>query len=215
MDYRWRKHPDYRVYLVTDRELCLGRPLEEVVLRAVAGGATMVQLREKQADSRDFLELTRLLVRELHGRGVPLIVNDRADIALAGGAAGLHVGQSDLPPRDARAIMGADAIIGLSVENMTQLEEAQTLDVDYLGVSPIWATPTKTDTARPWGLDGLSQARRHSRLPLVAIGGIHAGNAAQVVAAGADGLAVVSEICSAPDPEKAAHFLRGLFAEAK
>lgn len=215
MDYRWRKHPDYRVYLVTDRELCLGRPLEEVVLRAVAGGATMVQLREKQADSRDFLELTRLLVRELHGRGVPLIVNDRADIALAGGAAGLHVGQSDLPPRDARAIMGADAIIGLSVENMTQLEEAQTLDVDYLGVSPIWATPTKTDTARPWGLDGLSQARRHSRLPLVAIGGIHAGNAAQVVAAGADGLAVVSEICSAPDLEKAAHFLRGLFAETK
>ncbi len=101
----WRERPDWRVYLVTDRELCLGRPLEDVVLRAVAGGATMVQLREKEASSRDFLALTRLLVRELHGRGVPLVVNDRADIALAGGAAGLHVGQSDLPPADARALV--------------------------------------------------------------------------------------------------------------
>ena len=90
----WRERPDWRVYLVTDRELCLGRPLEDVVLRAVAGGATMVQLREKEASSRDFLALTRLLVRELHGRGVPLVVNDRADIALAGGAAGLHVGRA-------------------------------------------------------------------------------------------------------------------------
>ena len=122
----WRERPDWRVYLVTDRELCLGRPLEDVVLRAVAGGATMVQLREKEASSRDFLALTRLLVRELHGRGVPLVVNDRADIALAGGAAGLHVGQSDLPPADARALMGPDALIGLSVENMAQLEAAQT-----------------------------------------------------------------------------------------
>lgn len=207
----WRERPDWRVYLVTDRELCLGRPLEDVVLRAVAGGATMVQLREKEASSRDFLALTRLLVRELHGRGGPLVVNDRADIALAGGAAGLHVGQSDLPPADARALMGPDALIGLSVENMAQLEAAQTWDVDYLGISPVWATPTKTDTAEPWGLDGLAEAGKRSRLPLVAIGGIHAGNAAEVIAAGADGLAVVSEICSAPDPEAAARFLRGLF----
>lgn len=208
---QWREHPDYRVYLVTDRALCLGRPLENVALQAVAGGATMVQLREKNASSREFLALTRLLARELHRRGVPLIVDDRADIALAGGAAGLHVGQSDLPPEDARALMGPDAIIGLSVENMAQLEAAQTLDVDYLGVSPIWSTPTKTDTAPPWGLDGLADARQKSRLPLVAIGGIHAGNAADVIAAGADGLAVVSEICSAPDPEAAARVLRGLF----
>lgn len=144
----------------------------------------MVQLREKEASSRDFLALTRLLVRELHGRGVPLVVNDRADIALAGGAAGLHVGQSDLPPADARALMGPDALIGLSVENMAQLEAAQTWDVDYLGISPVWATPTKTDTAEPWGLDGLAEAGKRSRLPLVAIGGIHAGNAAEVIAAG-------------------------------
>ncbi len=207
----WREHPDYRVYLVTDRELCLGRPLEDVVLQAVAGGATMVQLREKEASARDFLALTRLLVRELHRRDVPLIVNDRADIALAGGAAGLHVGQKDLPPEDARALLGPDAIIGLSVENMAQLDAAQELDVDYLGVSPVWATPTKTDTAPPWGLEGLAEARKKSRLPLVAIGGIHADNAARVIAAGAHGLAVVSELCSAPAPEAAARFLRRLF----
>lgn len=207
----WRGKADYRVYLVTDRALCLGRPLEEVALAAVAGGATMVQLREKTASSREFLDLARLLVRELHPRGVPLIVNDRADIALAAGAAGLHVGQSDLPATDARAIMGPEAIIGLSVETPEQLAEAEQLDVDYVGISPVFATATKSDTAPPWGLDGLSRARAHSPMTLVAIGGIHADNASAVVRAGAHGLAVVSELCSAPDPAQAARNLRRAF----
>ena len=207
----WRTHTDYRVYLVTDRDLCLGRPLDEVVLAAVRGGAGAVQLREKHATSREFLELARLLVRELHPLGVPVLINDRADIALACGAAGLHVGQSDLPPEDARRLMGPDAIVGLSVETREELLAAERLDIDYVGLSPIFATPTKTDTHTPWGLDGLRWAREHSPLRLVAIGGIHARNASEVVAAGAHSLAVVSELCSAPDPEKAARNLLTAF----
>ncbi|WP_295639279.1 thiamine phosphate synthase [uncultured Mailhella sp.] len=207
----WRKHTDYRVYLVTDRELCLGRSLEDVVLAAVRGGTGAVQLREKQASGREFLALARALVAALQPRGIPLIINDRADIALASGAAGLHVGQSDLPPEDARRLMGPDAIVGLSVETREELLAAESLDIDYVGVSPIFATPTKTDTHEPWGLDGLRWAREHSPLTLVAIGGIHKDNAAEVVAAGAHSLAVVSELCSAPDPEKAARNLLSVF----
>ena len=203
----WRKDTDYRVYLVTDRALCLGRSLEDVVLEAVRGGAGVVQLREKDARTRDFLALARRLVDTLQPRGIPVIINDRADIALASGAAGLHVGQSDLPPEDARRLMGPDAIVGLSVETPEQLEAAALQDIDYVGLSPIFATPTKTDTARPWGLDGLRRARAASSLKLVAIGGIHFANARQVIAAGADSLAVVSEICSAPDPAYAAQCL--------
>ena len=206
----WRAYRNYGVYLVTDRELCLGRPLDEVVLAAVCGGAGAVQLREKHADSREFLALARALVSRLQPMGIPLIVNDRADIALAAGAAGLHVGQSDLPPEDARRLMGENAIIGLSVETREELLAAEKLDIDYVGISPVFATPTKTDTREPWGLSGLRWAREHSPLTLVAIGGIHRENAAAVLEAGAHSLAVVSEICSAPDPEKAAENLRAL-----
>ena len=158
----WRAYRNYGVYLVTDRELCLGRPLDEVVLAAVRGGAGAVQLREKHADSREFLALARALVSRLQPMGIPLIVNDRADIALAAGAAGLHVGQSDLPPEDARRLMGENAIIGLSVETREELLAAEKLDIDYVGISPVFATPTKTDTLAPWGLDGLRWAREHS-----------------------------------------------------
>lgn len=208
----WRLHTDYRVYLVTDRALCLGRPLDDVVLAAVRGGAGAVQLREKHASSREFLELARALAARIQPLGIPLIINDRADIALAAGAAGLHVGQSDLPPDDARRLMGKNAIVGLSVETREELLAAETYDIDYVGISPLFATPTKTDTLAPWGLDGLRWARDHSPLRLVAIGGIHRDNAAAVAEAGAHSLAVVSEICSAPDPEKAARELLTAFA---
>lgn len=207
----WRAYRNYGVYLVTDRELCLGRPLDEVVLAAVRGGAGAVQLREKHADSREFLALARALVSRLQPMGIPLIVNDRADIALAAGAAGLHVGQSDLPPEDARRLMGENAIIGLSVETREELLAAEKLDIDYVGISPVFATPTKTDTLAPWGLDGLRWAREHSPLTLVAIGGIHRENAAAVLEAGAHSLAVVSEICSADSPEEVARGLKALF----
>lgn len=195
---------DPAVYLVTDRGLARGRDLLAVVAEAVAGGAGLVQLREKHADTREFLDLARALVALLAPSGVPLLVNDRIDVALAAGADGVHLGQSDMPVPMARAMLGPDALIGLSVETPAQAREAEDLDVDYLGVSPVFATPTKADAGPAWGLDGLAGLAAWSRHVLVAIGGIGPGNAAQVVRAGAHGLAVVSAICAADSPRDAA-----------
>ena len=203
-----RPSPDLSVYLVTNRPLCLGRDLEWVVAEAVAGGATMVQLREKDCPVREFVDLARSLAVLLRPLGVPLVINDRVDVALASGAAGVHLGQTDMRATDARRILGPDAIIGLSVENMHQAREAESLDVDYYGVSPIFATPTKTDTGSPWGLDGLAGLRAATSRPLEAIGAIGPDNAADVIRAGADGVAVVSAICSADSPRDAARALR-------
>lgn len=201
---------DWRLYLVTDRGIASERSLEDVVLAAVRGGVTAVQLREKECSTREYIELGRRLKMLLAPFGVQLIVNDRVDVAMAVGAAGVHIGQSDMSYADARALLGPDAVIGLSVENMEHAAEAELLDVDYLGVSPVFATPTKTDTAPAWGLDGLRHLRAASRHVLVAIGGIDAANAADVLAAGADGIAVVSAICGAADPERAARELAGV-----
>lgn len=204
-----RRNTDYGVYLVTDRTLCRGRALTDVVAAAVAGGVTVVQLREKHVDTREFVELARVLKGLLAPRGVPLLINDRADVALACGADGVHVGQGDMHTADVRALLGHTALVGLSVETMEQVREAEALDVDYLGVSPVFATSTKTDTASPWGLDGLARLRVATECTLVAIGGIGAANAEQVLRAGADGLAVVSALCAADDPQRAAEELRG------
>lgn len=145
---------------------------------------------------------------------MPLLVNDRVDVALAVGADGVHVGQSDLDPRTARRLLGPDALIGLSVETMADVEQAERVDVDYLGVSPIHDTPTKGDTLQAWGVDGLAAVRRRSRHRLVAIGGIDATTVADIAAAGADAVAVVSAICAAPDPRVAAADLAARFAAA-
>ncbi|MEA4909372.1 MAG: thiamine phosphate synthase [Chloroflexi bacterium] len=202
------------LYLVTDRDLCLGRPLEEVVVQAVRGGASIVQLREKQISTRDFIDEARRIQAALAPYGVPLVINDRVDVALAVGADGVHIGQSDMPYSMARRLLGPEAIIGLSVETMDQVLEAEAYQVSYLGVSPVFETRTKTDLNGAWGLEGLAQVRRRSRHPLVAIGGIQAANAAAVVQAGADSLAVVSAICSAPDPYQAAQALSQPFHNA-
>lgn len=188
------------IYLVTDRDLLQGKSLEETVMQAAQGGATMVQLREKTLPTRAFIETAQRLKAALKSYHVPLIINDRIDVALAAEADGVHIGQDDMPYPLARKLLGAQAIIGVSVENMEQVLEAEAWDVDYLGVSAIFATPTKTDIKRAWGLDGLREAKRHSRHPLVAIGGIHLGNAADVMQAGADSIAVVSAICAADEP---------------
>jgi thiamine-phosphate pyrophosphorylase len=194
----------YELYLVTDRDLSLGRPLEEVVRRAVEGGVSMVQLREKEASTRFFIEEARRVKAILASHKVPLIINDRVDVALAVAADGVHVGQADMPYPTARKLLGKEAIIGLSVETEAQVLEAEAYDVDYLGVSPIFETPTKTDIQGSWGLEGLARVRQNSRHPLVAIGGLKSGNAEAVIRAGADGVAVVSAICAAPDPRQAA-----------
>lgn len=201
-----------KVYLVTDRPLCLGRPLEWIVEEAVRGGATMVQLREKEASTRDFVALGLKLKELLAPMGVPLIINDRIDVALAVDADGVHIGQSDMPYEMARRLLGPDKIIGLSVENMDEVRAANRLDVDYVGVSPVYGTPTKTDTATPFGLEGLRRAAALSVHPAVAIGGMNERTAAGAFVAGACGVAVVSAICSAPDPRAAARRLAELAA---
>lgn len=198
------KKEQLSVYLVTDRALAGDRNIEDIVREAVEGGVTMVQLREKNIDTRTFIDLALRLKQVLAPYGVPLIINDRVDVALASGADGVHIGQSDMPFTMARQLLGPDRIIGLSVENFAQIAEANALDVDYIGVSPVFATPTKTDTAEPFGIDGLSKAVAMSTHPAVGIGGMNASTAAGVIAAGADGIAVVSAIVCAPSPREAA-----------
>lgn len=209
------RKPDYSLYLVTDRSLCGGRQLLDVVRESVQGGVTLVQLREKRAATRDFVELARALISELRPVGIPLLVNDRIDVALAVGAEGVHIGQSDMPYEMARELMGPEAIIGLSVETLDQAREAEGLNVDYFGVSPIFTSSTKTDTGTPWGLEGLRTLRQISSKPLVAIGAIDTGNAAEVIDAGADGIAVVSAICAASSPSRAARLLKGAIVPAR
>ena len=202
--------PALRLYLVTDQSSAGGRTLTDVVAAAVQGGVTCVQLRDKQLNTRDFFTQALLLKELLAPYGIPLVINDRIDVALACGAQGVHLGQSDMPVEEARRLLPPNVFIGWSVETMEDVVRSAALPVDYLGVSPIHATPTKTDTQTPWGLEGLRQVRSATALPLVAIGGIHAGNARAVLAAGADGLAVVSALCGAQDPCAAAAALRTL-----
>ena len=199
-----------KLYLVTDRELSRGRTLEEVVSEAVAGGITIVQLREKDASTGEFVELAMRLKEMLKPYNIPLIINDRVDVALAVDADGVHIGQSDMAYKDARRLLGPDKIIGLSVESFSDIEAANALDVDYIGISPVYGTPTKTDTAEPFGLEGLRKAVEMSVHPAVAIGGMNAATIAEVMAAGADGVAVVSAICSAENICKATSELRSI-----
>ena len=207
---------DYlKLYLVTDRELSLGRSLEEVVSEAVQGGVTVVQLREKEASTGEFIELARRLMKLLKPLRIPLIINDRVDVALAVDADGVHIGQSDMSYEDARRLLGPDKIIGLSVESFEDIEAANALDVDYIGISPVYGTPTKTDTAEPFGLEGLRKAVEMSVHPTVAIGGMNASTIGEVMAAGTDGVAVVSAICSAENIRKATSELRAIVEEGQ
>ena len=200
---------DYlRLYLVTDRNCCGSSELTDVVMQAVRGGVTMVQLREKNLSTREFIKEGLTLKKLLNASGVPLIINDRIDVALAVDADGVHIGQSDMPYETARKILGRDKIIGLSVEKMEDIAVANTLDVDYIGISPVFATPTKTDTAEPFGLDGLRKAVEISLHPTVAIGGMNMNTVADVMLTGTDGVAVVSAIMAADDPATAASELK-------
>ncbi len=200
--------PDYSLYLVTDRSLSRGRATIEVVREAVAGGATCVQLREKACGAREFLEEARALRAATRELGVALIVNDRVDVALAVGADGVHLGQRDMPIADARRLGPPGWIIGVSAESVEDAVRAEREGADYIGVSPVFATSTKADHAPPLGLEGLRAIRAAVGIPLVAIGGLHAGNARAVVRAGADGVAVVSAVVSADSPRAAAEELR-------
>lgn len=199
----------YRLYLVTDDKQDL-TTLKNVVKQAVAGGVTMVQVREKHGDIRRFIEVALAVKAILHKSGVPLIINDRVDVALAVGAEGVHLGQSDMPADTARRLLGKDKLLGLSIENEQQLIEAQSLPVDYLGLSAVFATPTKTNIKKEWGIAGLANAVAQSSFPIVAIGGINMTNLEAIIATDVDGIALVSAICHAKSPLNAAKKIRAL-----
>jgi len=194
---------DLTAYLVTDRALCGARSVEDVVRRAILGGVTLVQLRDPHAKTGELVEQARALLRLLRPVGIPLIINDRVDVALAVDADGVHVGQADMAVSDARRLLGPKRILGWSVTHREQLSRALPTELDYLGVGPIFATQTKPDAAAPIGAAGLAEIAASTSLPIVAIGGLNAQNAAQALEAGAAGVAVVSAICAADDPERA------------
>ena len=198
---------DWSLYLVVERSLMGNRDWVDVVCAAVRGGVTVVQLREKECSTRTFIQLAEQLLPHLRTAGVPLLIDDRVDVALAVGADGVHVGQSDMPAAQARKLLGPERFLGLSLEYKDQFYASDITLVDYVAASPVFATPTKTDTAPPWGLEGLRALCHVSPKPVVAIGGINVSNATAVRQAGAAGLAVVSALCAAPDPEAAARAL--------
>lgn len=209
------KTMNYSLYLVTDRSLSRGRSTRDIVESGIRGGVTCVQLREKTATTREFIREALGIKDLLASRNVPLIINDRLDVALAVGAEGVHLGQKDMSLEMARTIAGDRMIIGISVESVEDAVTAAEGGADYLGVSPIFATPTKVDTAPALGLEGLAEIRRTVTLPLVAIGGLSSDNAGAVIRSGADGVAVVSAIVAAEDPERAARQLKRVIEEAR
>ncbi len=202
---------DASLYLLTDTLLC-GGPTEVVrtVRLAVAGGVTAVQVRDPLATTRELASLSAAVLEALRGSGVPVIVNDRVDVALAVGADGVHVGQRDLDPVAARRLLGPHRHVGLSISTAEELSEALTLPpgtVDLLGVGPIRNTPSKTDAAPALGFDGLARICASTTTPCVAIGGLGPADVAALRAAGAAGMAVISAICGRPDPQSAAREL--------
>ncbi len=198
---------DLDLYLVTDTALCGPRGVVQTVRQALPGGVTAVQVREPQATTRALCALSRALLEVLAGTGVPLLVDDRIDVALAVGAQGVHLGQSDLAAEDAHRI-APDLLVGLSVSTAAQVALAPDW-LDYLGVGPVEATATKPEAAAPLGLEGTAALVARAGVPCVAIGGIGPRNAAAVRATGVAGIAVVSAVCAAADPRAAAAALTG------
>jgi thiamine-phosphate pyrophosphorylase len=192
------------VYVVTSSGLAPGRGHREVAVAAVAGGATAVQLRAKELGDDELLPLASELSARCRAAGVLFVVNDRVDVALEAGADGVHVGQADAL-EDVRERVGAEVVLGISVDDVAQAEAAEAAGADYLGVT-VWSTPTKPD-ARPRGTDGVRAVVAATSLPVVAIGGIGPANAAEVLGAGASGVAVISAVGAAEDPVTATRVL--------
>lgn len=194
---------DYSLYLLTDRDMLMGRDLLSEVRKAVKGGVSMVQLREKNCSSREFYNLALTLKTELAKMHVPLIINDRLDIALAVDADGLHIGQNDIPINIARKFLSSDKILGLSVNNLEQAKKGEFQGASYLGAGPVFYTSSKKDIDNPTGLKFLETLKRQIKIPVIAIGGINHENIQEVKKTGTDGVAVISAILSANDCEKA------------
>ncbi|REC46781.1 thiamine phosphate synthase [Chryseobacterium pennipullorum] len=199
----------YQLYLVISEADCMGKNFLKVAEQAILGGVDIIQLREKSDSTEKFLQKALKLTEITAKYGIPLIINDNMKVAEKVNSAGIHVGNSDTAPTDLRKQPAIrDKIIGYSVEHLMQLENEQTAVSDYLGISPVFRTQTKTDTVTEWGFEGITKIRQLTDKPLVAIGSIHLENARAVLNAGADCLAVVSAICSADDPQRAAYELK-------
>lgn len=207
-----KQNIDYTLYLCTDRELMSTETLEEAVEKAIKGGCTVVQLREKHCSSREFYQAA-MNIREITRKyQVPLIINDRVDIALAIDADGVHVGQSDLPASVVRSIIGEDKIVGVSAAKVSEAEQAVKDGADYLGVGAMFPTDTKTD-ARPVTMEELRAIRSAADVPIVVIGGINQKTVHHFKDTGIDGLAVVSAVIAAKDIEQAAREMVSKFRE--
>jgi thiamine-phosphate pyrophosphorylase len=197
---------DWRLYVITDAGLARGRSHQEVIEAAILGGATIVQYRAKDVSTRQMVTEAQVLRELTRHAGVPFIVNDRVDVALAVDADGVHIGQDDMPVALARKLIG-DRLLGVSAHSLSEAVQAVQDGADYLGVGPVFATPTKPDAAPPIGIDGLTAIRRQIAIPIVAIGGINQANAAEVIRTGVNGIAVVSAVVAAADVTAAARQL--------
>lgn len=206
---------DLRLYAIVDPQRAGAHALPDLARAVANGGATLVQLRDKLSDTRHLIDEARAIKNALIPSGVPLLINDRVDVALASSADGVHVGQDDMGIEDVRRLLGPKAIIGLSIKTIAQAEAAPTDLLDYVGIGGVFATSSKKNPDPPIGIYGLARIagvfrRRAPKLPLVAIAGIEAGNAADVIAAGADGIAVISALSLQADAAAAARALRGI-----
>jgi thiamine-phosphate pyrophosphorylase len=210
---------DLRLYAIVDPEHAGGRSLPELAKLVAQGGATLVQLRDKKSDTRVMVDTARAVKAALVPFGVPLLINDRVDVALASGADGVHVGQTDMAAADARRLLGQNAIIGLSIKS-TALAEAAPLElIDYAGIGGVYATTSKDNPNPPIGVDGLARIvdvfrRRDPKFPSCAIAGINAANAGAAIAAGAGGVSVISALSLASDPSAAAKAMRKVVDDA-
>jgi thiamine-phosphate pyrophosphorylase len=210
---------DLRLYALVDPERAGGRDLAVLARLLAQGGATLVQLRDKHSDTRVMVARARAIKAALVPLDVPLLINDRVDVALASGADGVHVGQDDMAVEDARRLLGADAIIGLSVKTVAQAEAAPLDLLDYAGIGGVFATSSKDNPSPPIGPVGLARIvavfrARAPEFPLCGIAGIDASNAGDAIAAGADGVAVISALSLKGDPQAAAHDLRAVVDRA-
>lgn len=209
---------DLRLYALLDPAVAGGRSLAALAA-SIVESATLVQLRDKHGSTRQMIEEARELRAVLEPRNVPLLINDRVDVALAAEADGVHIGQDDMAPKDARLLLGRRAIIGLSVKTITQAKAAPLDLLDYVAVGGVYGTTSKDNTAAPIGIDGLRAVvetlrARDRNYPICAIAGINAANTPDVIAAGVDGVAVISALSLTPDPQEAAQNLRAVVDSA-
>ncbi|MCL5798078.1 MAG: thiamine phosphate synthase [Patescibacteria group bacterium] len=206
---------DYSLYLVTDKNLAGKKSVLSIVALAIEGGVTIVQYREKNASTRLMIEEGRALHKITTKAGIPLIIDDRIDVALAIDAEGVHVGQSDMPANIVRQIIGQEKILGVTASNVVEAKKAVKDGADYLGVSDIFGSTTKTDTGKPVGIGMLKKIKKVVKIPIVGIGGVTLENANQVIRARADGIAVISAVFLVNEPKLAAEKLKKIVSEAK